>query len=285
VAVVYMVGLGHLPDVHAYLEYATAYAGGFGSLLADPAGPALALLFGLAILGALWMWSARRDGVARPTTAFFTGAFLAAWTTSSYFAVRSHPNNAVNVVPIFVVCIAGALQLTARGGTARTHTELRAMLMPLLGALMIGTFGYVDGVVSYVQQPPVAVTSVQSLFWDSPDLNAFMAATGIRRGAPIAVVDDPSYSLLPPQSGNGATYWLPVAPYAELNLLPLANRLAHLERYAERHRMGGWLIVRSARAGNDAWLPQALMRWYVPTQTVSQGDWMATYFRYRGGTP
>jgi hypothetical protein len=285
VAAVYMVGLGHLPDLRAYLEYATAYAGGFGSLIANPAGPALALLFGLAILGGLWVWSARRDGLARPTTAFLTGAFLAAWTTSSYFATRSHPNNAVNLAPIFVVCLAGALQLTARGGTARIHTELRALLIPLVGALMIGTFGYVDGVAGYVQHPPAAVTSVQSLFWNNPDLTAFMAATGIPRGAPIAVADDPINSVLPPQDGDEATYWLPVAPYAELTILPMANRLAHLQRYVQRHRMSGWLIVQRVRSPNTGWLSQALLQWYEPMQSVSQGDWIATYFRYREATP
>ena len=132
------------------------------------------------------------------------------------------------------------------------------------------------------EHPPAALTSVQSLFWNSPGLTAFMAATGIPRSAPIAVVDDPNFSVLPPQDGNGATYWLPVAPYAELNILPMANRLAHLQRYVERHHLSGWLIVQRVRSRNDTWLPQALLRWYEPGQTVSNADWTATYFRYRG---
>jgi hypothetical protein len=64
----------------------------------------------------------------------------------------------------------------------------------------------------------------------------------------------------------------------------MANRLAHLQRYVERHQMSGWLIVQRVRARDDAWLPQALRRWYEPMQTVARGDWIATYFRYRGGT-
>jgi hypothetical protein len=281
VVAVYLVGLGQPPDVRAYLEYATTYAGGFGSLLADSAGPALALLFGIAILGSLWVWNARHDGLTTPTTAFFTAAFLAAWTTSSYFATRSDPNNAVNVAPVFVVCLAGAMQLTKRGGASRFPNELRAMTIPFVGALMIGTFGYADGVVSYLQSAPVALTSVQSLFWNSPDVIAFMAATGIPRGAPVAVVDDSSHSFLPPQDANVPAYWLPVAPFAELALLPPADRLAHLERFAQRQHMSGWLIVNHARSQDIEWLPQALMQWYTPEQTVSHGEWIATYYRSR----
>ena len=63
---VYELGLGHPPDLHMYLEYAATYAGGFGSLIAAPAGPALLLLLCLAILGTLAVRSIQRAGPTTP---------------------------------------------------------------------------------------------------------------------------------------------------------------------------------------------------------------------------
>jgi hypothetical protein len=45
--------------------------------------------------------------------------------------------------------------------------------------------------------------------------------------------------------------------------------------------MSGWLIVNQARSQDVEWLPQALMQWYTPEQTVSHGEWIATYYRSR----
>lgn len=281
VGAVYVVGLGHLPDLQSYLEYATTYAGGFGALPADPAGPALALLACLAVLGSLWVRSARRNGIPHATTAFLTGAFLATWATASYFAVRSHPNNAVNLAPVLVVCLAGAVQLTGRELARPDRVDLRSLLVPLVGALMVGTFGDLTAVTTSLLRPPASVASVQSLFWSRPGLAAFMANAHIPAGSPVVVVDDPADSLLPPQDDHGATYWLPLAPYGELNLLPPAERMAHLQRFVERHRLDGWLIVHRSSAGG-AWLTHALQGWYSPLRTVSHADWVATYYRYRG---
>jgi hypothetical protein len=279
---VYDLGLGHPPDLHLYLEYAATYAGGFGALIAAPAGPALLLLLCLAILGTLAVRSAQRAGLTHPRSAYLIGAFFAVWGTSSYFASRSHPNNAVNLAPVYVVALIGALRLTSGEGFQRARTVLRGVLVPVLACVLIGAFGYLQAIPTFIQNPPAAVLSVQSDFWSDPQLAAFLRSEGIGPGAPVALLDDPSLSQLPPGGGAGPTYWLPIAPYGEIDLLAADDRPVYLERFLARAHEGGWLIVQNVDAGESHWVVEEVSKWCTPTRVVTDGDWTATYYRYVG---
>jgi nitrate reductase NapE component len=105
------------------------------------------------------------------------------WATSSYFASRSHPNNAVSLAPVYVVALIGALRLTSGEGFQRLRTVLRAVLVPVLACVLIGAFGYLQAIPTFIQNPPAAVLSVQSDFWSDAQLSAFMRSDGIGSGA------------------------------------------------------------------------------------------------------
>jgi hypothetical protein len=282
VVAIYELGLGHPPDLHMYLEYAAIYVGGFGALIADPAGPALLFLLCLAILGTLAVRSVQQSGATHPRSAYLIGAFFAVWATSSYFASRSHPNNAVNLAPVYVVALIGALRLTSGEGFQRARTVLRGVLVPVLACVLIGAFGYLQALPPFIQSPPAAVLSAQSDFWSDAPLSAFMRSPGIGPGAPVALLDNPAITQLPPGGGAGPAYWLPIAPYGEIDLLPSDDRAIYLQRFLARAHACGWLIVETADAGESHWVVQGVSKWCTPTRVITGADWTATYYRYGG---
>jgi hypothetical protein len=279
---IYELGVGHPPDLHLYLEYATTYAGGFGALIADPAGPALLLLLCLAILGTLAVRSVQRAGPTHARSAYLIGAFFAVWATSSYFASRSHPNNAVNLAPVYVVALMGALRLTSGEGFQRARMVLRTVLVPVLASVLIGAFGYLHAIPTFIQNPPASVLSVQSDFWSDAQLSAFMRSADIGPGAPVTLLDEPGLSQLPPGGGQGPNYWLPIAPYGEIDLLAADNRTVYLQRFMARGHASGWLIVENVQAGESHWVAQEVSEWCTATRVIRDADWTATYYQCGG---
>jgi hypothetical protein len=280
---IYDLGLGHPPDLHLYLEYAMTYAGGFGALLADPAGPALLLLLCLTILATLAVRSVQRVGPTHPRSVYLIGAFFAVWATSSYFASRSHANNAVNLAPVYVVALMGALRLTSGEGFQRAQMVLRTVLVPVLASVLIGAFGYLHAIPTFIQNPPASVLSVQSDFWSDAQLSAFMRSADIGPGAPVALLDEPGLSQLPPGGGQGPNYWLPIAPYGEIDLLAADNnRAVYLQRFMARGHASGWLIVENVQADESHWVAQEVSKWCTATRVIRDADWTATYYQCGG---
>src|SRR4029077_15004532 len=110
-----------------------------------------------------------------------------------------HPNNAFNLAPVYVVCLFGALRVAVHQGAPRVRSTLKAILVPVLGALMIGVFGYIRGIATYVENPPANVSAVQTLFWKDESLASFMRSSGIAAGAHVVLADHLFSSQLPPQ--------------------------------------------------------------------------------------
>jgi hypothetical protein len=212
------------------------------------------LVLCLAILGTLAVRSAQRDGPTHPRSAYLIGAFFAVWATSSYFASRSHPNNAVNLAPVYVVALMGALRLTSGQGFQHGRTVLRTVLVPVLACVLIGAFGDLQAIPSFIENSPATVLSVQSDFWNDAQLSAFMRSADIGPGAPVALLDGVGPSQLPPGEGQGPSYWLPIAPYAEIDLLAADNRTVYLQRFMAQAHEGGWLIVQNVDAGESHWV-------------------------------
>lgn len=260
-----------------YLEYAATYAGGFGALIADPAGPALLLILCLAILGTLAVRSVQQAGPTHPRSAYLIGAFFAVWATSSYFASRSHPNNAVNLAPVYVVALIGALRLISGQGFQRGRTVLQTVLVPVLACVLIGAFGDLQAIPRFIENPPASVLSVQSDFWNDAQLSAFMRSADIGPGAPVALLGG---GQLPPGAGQGPSYWLPIAPYAEIDLLAADNRTVFLQRFMARAHEGGWLIVQNVDVGKSHWVVQEVSNWCTATRVITGSYWTATYYQY-----
>jgi hypothetical protein len=112
-----------------------------------------------------------------------------------------------------------------------------------------------------------------------------MRSADIGRGAPVALLDDPVLSQLPPAGGQGPNYWLPIAPYGEVDLLAADNRTVYLQRFMARAHEGGWLIVQNVDAGESNWVVEEVSKWCTATSVITGADWTATYYRCGGSLP
>jgi hypothetical protein len=97
-----------LPDWRGYYEYATAYTGGFGAIPIDPAGNVWMpfLVFCSLLVAGLYTF---KRGVKDPHLPAIVAALAGIWAVSSYFVSRSHPNNIINLTPVYCMAVAIAL--------------------------------------------------------------------------------------------------------------------------------------------------------------------------------
>ena len=77
-------------------------------------------------------------------------------------------------------------------------------------------------------------------------------------------------------------YWLPIAPFGEIDLLIADDRPVYLQRFLARTHEGGWLVVQNVDAFESHWVVEEVSRWCRPTRTVTGADWTATYYQYVG---
>jgi hypothetical protein len=135
----YLIRLGKFPDLRMYLEHATSYAGGFGSLTLKPNGAAWTFL--LAFLGVA---SLSLRGKALPGSKgaimYQCGALGAMLAISTYFVGRASPSNVTAVLPIIILALATSLKTEGSQGNT-FHPALAAIAVPLFALTLISSFG------------------------------------------------------------------------------------------------------------------------------------------------
>lgn len=111
IVLIYRAFIGIGPDFRGYLEYALLYSrGGFAALPVDPSGSVwhlLLLLFIISTIGGMYLSTDRRD----PRLVVLAGLWGGAWSVGSYFAGRSHPVNALSLLPLLLFSVAIGLRL------------------------------------------------------------------------------------------------------------------------------------------------------------------------------
>jgi hypothetical protein len=271
--------IGHLPDVRGYFDFATSYAGGFGYVAPNPAGPVGVLI---AAMGVALASLVVQRGPLRATSLAAAGML---WSTGSYFVGRSHPSNAINLMPMVVAAILALmrLQLPLPGPVAVRHLAAAVLAM-----LLAGSLAYEYGVVRFAATPPTPVSQIDSLRPRvSPALQALLSRSRIRRDEPLVYMgDEADGSPLMPvwQDSAGAPVleprlWLP-AP-GQLSVLPIGRRSEYLQRSQSRFPNGGWLIEADHPDLDVGWLDAWLDGHYQRGETLSGGGWHLTHYEAR----
>lgn len=243
----YILGLGHLPDWYAFIEYAVAYKGGFGALPIEPLGGVWGLLLVFTAV-AVCAAAAFRDRLKEWPA--LIGIMGIVWTTSSYFVSRSAENNILNLAPLHFTCMITAMAAFKEKPAHRLM--LWAVLIPLSAVLLIVTWGNpnlprffretfrmdhasrFNGLLLKAEQP----------------LADILKEVNYKKGDPLVVVNVMMPPLLANADSKGPVddtgfyrFWLPMAPAAELMLLPLDRQKVYISRFAGRFREGGWLAI------------------------------------------
>ena len=239
---VYLLVYREQPTLHGILAYAI-----------NPPGPMpinwhgaiwYFLLATATCLGTLWcLWKRSGD------TPAFRRAFLVlllSYGASSYFLGRSHDNNLLNLLPLFLLVLLGALPEIGDGFLSRTRIVLAATL---IGWLPV--FGWQ---VWERNAMPWQFFQFDSRLADKfvnfrPDALRAIDYISAHYGEPVTVLDD-TYDLVrstPPDP------WSAIHGSANFAFIPSAERREFLVRTAATLKRTGWVVVDRAFPAAD-WL-------------------------------
>jgi hypothetical protein len=268
--------LGHPPDPRGFFDYALTYAGGFGSWPIQPGGPVWLLLLAFATILAALVATSRGAGAA--------GLIAAAglvWSTGSYFVLKGFPSTVEYLSPM----LASGLLLSVRMPERAASMLPRQVAAAVLAVFLLGPLSFEGALSRYVRTPP-APTRIDALRPHvASSLQELIDRSDMRAGEPVAYLGDQPASILMPvwrdPGGRQVTespLWLPLAPAAQLSLLPADRRLVYLDRFSRSWPDGGWLVEAEGPSDDVSWLHGWLPRHYRVTETVSGGGWRLTRY-------
>lgn len=283
VALLYRVFAGILPDLRGYLEYALLYSrGGFGALLVDPSGSVwylLLLFLAISTIAGMYLSTDRRD----PRLIVLAGVWGGAWSVGSYFAGRSHPVNALSLLPFLLFSMAIALRLLTRDRMQRWHRLVLTALVPAFVMPIVLTLGHAGfpAAATQTQLPPSRIT--QQVPTMEPSLYALLAHSGARPTDSFVRIGD-GRLMLPawPADSTGSRVlstrsWLP-KPFEIIGSLSPERRQVYIDRNTRSFPTDGWLI-HSKKDGvkNYPELREQIERVRHEERRVEDDEWIASW--------
>ncbi len=242
----YWTRLGHGPDWRGFVEYPLTYAGGFGALPLNPAGAVAVLIWAGALIVALAAVALRKTPAAKW---LIVPAFAVFWSTASYFVSRSHDNNVLNLIPLWLSALLAAFY--AAGDEARPSVRvLRAAAVPLMAGVLLTAFsdpGNLRAHLASLAAPRDLSAIDRALPAAGGEMEALLNRAGVRPSDGVAFVWP---YLLERRDGAGpaprlARFWLPLAPASEFSLLSPERRRLYVRRFLDREGPAaeeGWIL-------------------------------------------
>jgi hypothetical protein len=226
-----------------------------------------------------------------------TGAWGIVWATSSYFVSRSHPNAVNNLMPLLLTALTLTLVALQRSPSGAWEGVLRMSSVPIIAVTLAVSAVYTKPV-ELVRAKPRAHRDVDvRLPRADAGLIELIARARIQPTDPVALVDMDTRRgsfLMPAWQALGrgpvetsSASWLP-KPLMMVEILPEARRREYMRRFADRMRLGGWLIVRRDvhKCRLSAWrsLRAALAESYVPRRRLANAMWRAVWYEPRAAS-
>ena len=236
----YLIFLDHWPDLFTFVEYASSYASGFGSLAIQLNGAVSVLLWVWAILLVTLCWQVQQSG----RLDYVAAALGCMFAVSVYFIGRSHDNNVLNIVPILLLVI--ALCLLSIRGVARHNIEL--LSLPFIAVILSLILGNLEGLQSYFVSFKRVIKNThivrQYLPKVSNGLMPFLYKGGYQDGEPLTFIG-PGFLAHPASNGmtQQFTPWTPATPVSMFSILPEDRQRLMVERTIQRTTVKvGWIL-------------------------------------------
>jgi hypothetical protein len=244
IALAYLVVFHVMPEWRGYIEYVLLYSrGGFGALPVDPSGPVWFLLLLFLVITTVVAMTLSRD-VRDPRLVPLAGLWGCAWSVESYFVGRSHPVNALSLLPILLLAVAITVRVLRTDRAHRWHRLVFAALVPAFAMPVALTLGHArfSSEVSEAQLPVSRFTEQLPVM--TPTLFALLREAGARPTDSYVVVGEdllPAWPITHDGFVTSEKSWLP-KPYEIIASLPSDRRRLYIERNSQRFRESGWLI-------------------------------------------
>jgi hypothetical protein len=175
-------------------------------------------------------------------------AFALFWATASYFVSRSHPNNVLNLVPLWLSALLASF---FAADEARPEVRvLRAAAVPLMTGILLAAFsdpaalrGHLASLLA--SRDPAGIDRL--LPTPDGELKGLLDRAGV--GADDGVAFFWPVLFERPMGADGtptlARLWLPVAPAPELSTLGRERQNLYVRRFLDRESPAeaqGWLL-------------------------------------------
>jgi len=287
ISVIYYFRLGHYPDWFCYIEYALAYSNGFGSMPINPHG-GVSLLIAIFLAGTIITCLCIRERSKHAP--FMASALAGFWVVASYFVSRSHENNIANLMP-FIVFLSSATLYSTHQITKNSNykTLLNLFFIPIFFviieiplahknlAFIFPTFSNLDYLGKNIltrnvlDQNTAIVNEIPKI---KDDLKIPITAPFIFIGSTLPYL---------PNTIIRHTFWLPVAPYAQLIILSKKRQITYLNRFIRRaHSRGGWLMHSKALPSSNP-IQKILDTKFKLLETKFYNNWTFEFFEYQKG--
>jgi hypothetical protein len=236
----YSLRLGHLPDWRCWYEYAFVYAGGFGALPMHADGAVAALIWAGILIVALSAVTLKKNTAAKW---LMLPAFGVLWSTASYFVSRSHDNNVLNLIPLWLISLLACF--FSADEAAPAVRVLRAGALPLMTGVLLVAFSDPSTLKTYLaslkdSRLPSRVDLLVSP--NGAEIEALLKKAEV--GPDDGVVAIWPFLLQRPGVEPALPrLWLPIAPATEFSLLSLERQRVYVRRFLEREgpaAASGW---------------------------------------------
>lgn len=308
VSIVYMAGLGRLPDWVSYLDFVRGLGTEVFVAVNDPTGSALGLLLGYCVLATAAWYAGTRHGAPARSLALFAGMLGGFWATGIYGFTRAY----VSLHPIAYVALAVMLvTIAGRSREGEWKTSVRAATAPLLVLILVSPLAAIVSSPSAIGDAIAGVwTTARSGFTveplipgADPELQALMAEAEIGPLDPVSFQGSWLGNLMPPWRSGGdpaaerivtTRDWLPGHPYVSLRYVPEGRGPTYMRRFVERVQLGGWLVQHKTGHtakppdqhefvyGREPWFFEVLGETHVPTRILENEEWQLVWFDYVG---
>ena len=282
VALSYLALFHMMPDWRGYIEYVILYSrGGFGALPVDPSGPVwflLLLFLVITTVAAMTLAHNARD----PRLVPLAGLWGCAWSVESYFVGRSHPVNALSLLPILLLVVATTVRILRDDRSHRWHRLIVAALVPIFAMPVALTLGHATfpAAVSESQLPPSRFTEQLPVM--DPSLFSLLRGAGASPADSYVVVGGEMLRAWPINGGGfqvmSEKSWLP-KPYEIITSLDSYRRWVYIQRNSQRFRESGWLIQsKRDSVANSADYLEEIGRIRQEDRRMENNDWILSHW-------
>ncbi len=256
IALVYAIGLGHLPDISMYFQYAVAYAAGFGALPLVRDGPiwvfALILIAGVISLA---LGLKRTFTIEGPAGAAIV-AMGCIWSVTSYYVGRAVPTNVIALLPVLCFALAIIVRSGVRmGAVSRLQT---AVSIPFFGLVFASAFWQPDLPAVLARLRPYPQDQVAVLPQADAELEQLLSTAGV---SPRSHVTYYGYAASMPTTGGARPEsfertWINGPPQLLEEPISAERRALVFGRFAERRHEGGYFVQKRGEAEDrvEDWL-------------------------------
>ena len=281
ISLYYWVRLGHFPDYIAFVEYAIKYKGGHFAHPLDSTGSVWLMLFVFCLSIATFLKSLGGEKNQLPLTVC---ALVLLWTTSSYFVMRSHPNNVLNLMPFIISTL---LLLIRSQKQTFDRILLKTALIPIFCILgtAAGSSEYLGNYFESLFASRDSAHITHENFFREIEIQDLLSQGHVQATDPMLVLQN--FLYLPPSLLSPGEIWGPIAPASAFALISPERQILYIDRFLQRKNTSGWLLYPTAFKGltqpdvvlNQVPLPTPHListlysRTHVLTQQYENANW------------